>query len=127
MGPGAFRRRFGMLLHALGISKAALGQRRTLDLGSLRAGGATALFQSSGDAELARGRGRWLTLRTMMIYVQEVSSVSFLAELSAETRDHIGQAAELTSTVWGLAAQWSHEGVPPSLWRARFLNHFKNI
>ena len=69
------RNRFRQLLEAIGAS---VSSERMLDLGFLRAGGATHLLMVTEDAELVRRRGRWMAHRTMDIYLQEVlASVYF--------------------------------------------------
>ena len=67
--------------------------KRALDLGSMRAGGATHLQMLLEDAELTRRRGRWLSARTMEIYIQESSATMFFPQLPPETKEIIMQAA----------------------------------
>ena len=50
---------------------------RGLDLGCLRAGGASWLLMRSEDSTLTRRRGRWISNKIMEIYVQEVCALSF--------------------------------------------------
>ena len=60
-----------------------------MDLGSLRAGGATFLLLLTEDSELVRRRGRWFAHRTMEIYLQEVSSTVFFPSLHSSVKDRI--------------------------------------
>ena len=86
MSPGTFRQRFAKLTQQFGLDKLQWWSCiKPLDLGSLRAGGATWLLQTAENGELVRRRGRWLNQRIMEIYVQEVSSVLFLSKLPAAT------------------------------------------
>ena len=50
-------------------------------LGSLRAGGATWLLQTTEDAELTRRRGRWINAKMMEIYIQEIQATAFFVNL----------------------------------------------
>ncbi len=52
-------------------------------LGSLRAGGATWLLQTTEDAE------RWINAKTMEIYIQEIQATAFFVNLPWETRRRI--------------------------------------
>ena len=75
------RKRFQKLLDVNGLSDLPEGVSRGLDLRSLRAGGASWLLMSE-DSELTRRRGRWITPRIMVIYVQEGGALQFLPKLT---------------------------------------------
>ena len=60
------RRRLDSILDRLGIPKSG-AQGRSLDLGSLRPGGATHLLRLTEDSELVRRRGRWASHKVMEI------------------------------------------------------------
>ena len=62
--PQLLRNRFRQLLVALRLPATSRPDRRALDLGSMRAGGATHLQMLVEDAELTRRGGRWLSART---------------------------------------------------------------
>eukprot|EP00438_Fugacium_kawagutii_P012773 Skav217633 [mRNA] locus=scaffold1334:5610:19402:- [translate_table: standard] len=83
------RTRFQKLLAANRLDQLPRGLSKGLDLGSLRAGGASWLMSVSEDSELTRRRGRWLTCKVMEIYVQEVASIQFLPHLPATTKELI--------------------------------------
>ena len=87
--PQVLRTRFKQLLLAMGLPTVHGPEGRPLDLGSLRAGGATHLLMVTEDSELVRRRGRWLSARTMEIYIQESSSATFLPQLPVQTKDRI--------------------------------------
>lgn len=87
--PQTMRKRFQRLLEANGLSDLPEGVSRGLDLGSLRAGGASWLLLVSEDSELTRRRGRWITPRVMEIYVQEVGALQFLPKLPRAVRENI--------------------------------------
>ena len=91
--PQLLRTRFKQLLKAVGLPTDRQGQERALDLGSLRAGGATHLLMITEDAELVRRRGRWLAPRTMEIYIQEISSTVFFPRLPRKVKDRVMELA----------------------------------
>ncbi|OLQ07701.1 Muskelin [Symbiodinium microadriaticum] len=88
------RRRLDCILDRLGIPKSGQ-QGRSLDLGSLRPGGATHLLQLTEDSELVRRRGRWASHKVMEIYLQEVSSSTFIMDLSETAREKVLHLAHL--------------------------------
>ncbi len=109
------RGRFGKLLVALGLS-GPLGGGRGLDLGSLRAGGATWLLQASESSELVRRRGRWLNSRTMEIYIQETSALQFLPSLNPKTRRLILHAVAIFPQVLAQLLRFDSQGIPANAW-----------
>ncbi|OLP75869.1 hypothetical protein AK812_SmicGene44271, partial [Symbiodinium microadriaticum] len=92
------RRRLDAALKGLKVPK-HVGENRPIDLGSFRPGGATFLLIYSEDPELVRRRGRWLSYRTMEVYLQEVTATTFFAELPHSTRLLVVQAARGFPTV----------------------------
>ena len=62
---GQFRKRFACLLSDLSLI--SLGYRPY----SLRRGGATEYFRTTGNLDLTADRGRWASLRTARIYLNE--------------------------------------------------------
>ena len=89
----ALRNRFKKLLLALQLTPNILPGVRDLDLGSLRAGGATWMMNVTENPDLVRRRGRWINNKVMEVYVQEVSAVLFLPRLPAEVKLKIFQLA----------------------------------
>ena len=89
--------RFQKLLDASGFSSLPKNISRGIDLGSLRARGATWLMMVSEEAELTRRRGRWLTSKVLEIYVQEVGpgSLQFLPNLPGPTKPLIVAGASV--------------------------------
>ena len=84
--PSTLRSRFASLVRALGMHQLDMPSGKQLDLGSLRAGGATWLLQTAEDSELVHRRGRWLNSRTMEIYIQEIGALTFLHRLNPRAR-----------------------------------------
>ena len=60
---------------------------------SLRGGGATAMFEAVGDIDQVRHRGRWASVKTCNIYVQEVGGHRFLAQLAPPIRKEVQRRA----------------------------------
>ena len=103
------RGRFGKLLEVLGLSGPLGDSGRGLDLGSLRAGGATWLLKT-------RRRGRWLNSRTMEIYIQESSALQFLPSLNHRTRKLILHAVTVFSQVLAKFLEFDRLGIPKNAW-----------
>ena len=118
LSPATFRSRFAKLLAALHLDKLDTTNLKALDLGSLRAGGATWLLQTSEDGELVRRRGRWINSKVMEIYIQEVSAVLFLPRLPQATRDRVLLAASTFPAMLAQAEDLVSQRIPESLWFA---------
>ena len=114
------RSRFDNLVRRLGVDTWEGQGSKSLDLGSLRAGGATWLLQCSEDSELVRRRGRWLNSRTMEIYIQEISSLQFLNKLSSSSRQLILSLLDNFAEVLQVAMQLQLSHTPTTCWYARF-------
>ena len=115
--PQTLRLRFQKLLQALKLDALPPSVSKGLDLGSLRAGGASWLMITSEDSELVRRRGRWLTSKIMEIYVQEVSAIQFLPQLPPQSRllviDGVGLFPILLQKV-----RYLHDcGIPETAWK----------
>ena len=109
------RRRLDAALKGLKVPK-HVGENRPIDLGSFRPGGATFLLIYSEDPELVRRRGRWLSYRTMEVYLQEVTATTFFAELPHSTRLLVVQAARGFPTVLQQVKAWTAAAVPQAAW-----------
>ena len=110
------RTRFRCILDALHLPKEKSDTHRALDLGSLRAGGATWLLNVTENAELTRRRGRWINNRTMEIYIQEVSSVTYLNDLDPATRSLILFHASVFPSTLSRISQMIEANIPPETW-----------
>ena len=110
------RQRFQKLLEANCLTKLPPPYHRGLDLGSLRAGGASWLLMRSEDSELTRRRGRWISSKIMEIYVQEVTALQFMPNLPAPTKQLI--LAGVNSFPWVLAKadDLRLAGIPEMVW-----------
>ena len=93
---------------------------KPLDLGSLRAGGATWMLGVSENSEMVRRRGRWLNAKTMEIYIQEVSAVVFMSGLQQNVRDHILHLASLFPLILERCCNFKAAGIPNHAWYLLF-------
>ena len=122
----AFRRRFKDVGEFLGLAAEAsdcpgFGQENlVLDLGGLRAGGATDLYQATEDFGLVQQRGGWADRKVMRIYLQELASSVYLSRLRRGTRRRVDGFARLAPCVWDRAFAWAREGVPSTEIPARW-------
>ena len=72
------RSRLTRLLRQLGLPTELNQSPKPLSLASFRPGGATHMISICDNAEAVRRRGRWASFRVMEIYLQEVSSATYL-------------------------------------------------
>ena len=110
------RTRFRQLLQALGLPTSQSHGEKPLDLGSLRAGGATFLLMVTEDAELVRRRGRWLAHRTMEVYLQEVSATVFFPRLPEAVKARVMTMAQAFPALLSHMQMMLQHKVPTSAW-----------
>ena len=85
-----FRKRFDTILQAAAIPL------QTFLPSSFRPGGATALFQASGENVLKlQWRGRWQNVKMLERYVQELQAMDVWGSLSADALFRISSLAPL--------------------------------
>ena len=101
--------------------KGARGRQRgkVLEVASLRGGGATALYLATLDFNRDQDHGRWISLRTAQMYVQELVATTFLSELPEKTKEPIERLAMLLPSLLEEVARCAKEKVAPNGWRAR--------
>ena len=114
--PGTFRVRFAKRVEALQLDQLKDRNVRPLDLGSLRAGGATWLLQATENGEFVRRRGRWLNSKIMEIYIQEVSSVLFLSRLRGDVANNVLEVMRLFPHMLEQAEIFTQYGFLPTTW-----------
>ena len=115
--PQTLRFRFQRILGALKISSLPDGLSRGLDLGSLRAGGASWLLLTSEESELVRRRGRWISHKIMEVYVQEAAAIQFLPRLEKSVRDGILAGASIFPAVVDKLHTFSKAAIPETAWK----------
>ena len=108
------------MLRGLGLPSERRGDERCLDLGSLRAGGATFLLMLTEDSELVRRRGRWMAHRTMEIYLQEVGAAVFFPSLQSCVKDRILRLATAFPELLQQMLFLTKVQIPPTAWFVLF-------
>ena len=73
-------------------------------------------LSTTENAELTRRRGRWINAKTMEIYVQEVSSATFLLDLDTKVRETILYLASIFPDVLQRAIFLTESNVPEASW-----------
>ena len=109
------KRRLDIVLQKLEI-RGTVTKSHGIDLASFRPGGATYLLQLCEDSELVRQRGRWVSARTMEIYLQEVGASTYLARLPEGSRRLVKLFAESFLTLLPQAETWWRAKVPCGCW-----------
>eukprot|EP00435_Cladocopium_sp_Y103_P064648 s276_g26.t1 len=121
------RTRFQKLLSANRLDTLPRTVSRGLDLGSLRAGGASWLMLVSDSPDLTRRRGRWITNKVMEIYVQEVSAVQFIPHLPLAVRKQITDGAALFPWMLEHVQLLQRMQIPPTDHYPDLLPSFKEL
>ncbi len=114
------RKRFGCLLRALDLPSHRENGIHPYDLGSLRPGGATHLLVATEDGELVRRRGRWLSIRVMEIYLQEVQSATYADRLSKSSRAKVEMFSAGFETVLKQAVAFLDSAIPTKAWHSLY-------
>ena len=109
------RTRFKQVLAELGLEHVKLNNK-SLDPGSLRPGGATWILQQTEDSEFTRRRGRWINLRVMEIYIQEVSSFQYLAAIPANSLQEVYQLCDFFPAALHGARNFWMANIPWNVW-----------
>ena len=110
------RLRFKDLLRAVGLPTEKRNGLKPLDLGSLRAGGATWTLQVTESGELCRRRGRWVSQKVMDLYIQEVSSLQYLNFVEPEVKKNIMTLAYAFPAVLEKAKALHRCKIDPRTW-----------
>ncbi|OLP79200.1 hypothetical protein AK812_SmicGene40547 [Symbiodinium microadriaticum] len=119
MSSGALRRRFRLLQSRFGLVNTDGSPH--FDLSSFRPGGATWMLHCTENPDLVRRRGRWLSLRVMEIYLQEVEAITYLPSLSADQRDFLKLMAESFPALLRKASFFQRARIPTELESIRIL------
>ena len=83
------RSRLDKVLSRLGLPTRSTSSKKGLTLASFRQGGAIYLISLTESAEIVRRRRRWISLKVMEIYLQEVASSTFLTDIDPEAKKKI--------------------------------------
>ena len=104
-------------MKAVGLQTERSITGKPLDLGSLRAGGATWALMALEDSELIRRRGRWVNSKTMEIYIQEVSAVQYMGTLESDVRSNVILLAGIFPKLLEKISKLSSFNIPMNAWR----------
>ena len=110
------RHRLRSVLQKLDLPWRAGARPKQLNLASLRAGGATWLISQSESSELVRRRGRWVSQRTMEIYIQEVMASTFMTDIDEACRSKVLKAMNLFLEILSEAIKFHACHIPQSTW-----------
>ena len=110
------RQRLNKVLQRLYLPWKADSKPRPLTLASFRAGGATWLISQSDSSELVRRRGRWISIQTMEIYIQEVMSLTYMTDIGEEAKDLVLTAMSHFLELLRTALKFNAFHLPPSTW-----------
>lgn len=121
LSPQTLKNRFQKLVERVGLNRLPAGCKRGLDLGSLRAGGASWMLMTTEDV---RRRGRWINNKIMEIYIQEAASIQFLPKLPVDVRNTVLLGATLFPTVLDKVYWWFRCGLPEAAWELEMLYSF---
>lgn len=115
MSGQTLRNRFKSILHSLGLTTIHPGMQ-SLDLASLRPGGATWLLQVTEQSELVRRRGRWVTSKIMEVYLQEVSAARYLNCLDQFQKQRIFGLAYAFLSILAQCEHFGRARIPDNMW-----------
>lgn len=110
------RTRFQTLMRALGLPLAVHNGMKPLDLGSLRAGGATWLMQTTESTDFVQRRGRWINGKVMNIYLQETTALQYLKSLPPSIVEKIMILAKSFPAVLEKAELLTFSKIPTQSW-----------
>lgn len=89
---------------------------KPLSLASFRPGGATWLIAETESAEAVRRKGRWAAFKTMEIYLQEVSSATYLNDITAESKALVLAAFRLFPCLVEKVGKFNSFNIPEQTW-----------
>ena len=118
--PSTLRSGLDRVLSRLGLPTKTVNSRRPLTLASFRPGGATYMIGLTESSEMVRRRGRWLSLRVMEVYLQEVAASTFLTDLDEKTRQTILLAMEQFPQVLTTSVKFFESRFPEKAWNLLF-------
>ena len=110
------RNRLNRVLLSLGLPHRPGQKPKPLGLSSLRGGGATWLITASESAEMVRRRGRWASMRSMEIYLQEIAAATYLNELDESVKTKVLEAMDVFPEVLQVAWKFQAAKFPSATW-----------
>ena len=110
------RSRLDKALARFGLPITTRGKAKPMTLASFRPGGATYLIAQTESAELVRRRGRWASMHVMEIYLQEVSTSTYLNDIDASAKERVLRAMSVFPEVLKLATAFVNWQCPEPTW-----------
>lgn len=110
------RTRFQSVMRALGLPLVNYKGMKPLDLGSLRAGGATWLMQTTESTDFVQRRGRWVNGKVMNIYLQETTALQYLKCLVAPVVSKVMTLARCFPDILEKAELMTASSIPSQSW-----------
>ena len=110
------RKRFAAILKALKLPCEKTQGQRPFTLGSMRPGGATWLLHRTENSEVVRRRGRWLSVKVMEIYLQEVLVCTFMEKVRPRARVLIDFCSGGFEATLDRCIDFLQCGIPTTTW-----------
>lgn len=110
------RKRLNALQASLGLATTRSADQTPYDLESFRPGGATFYLHLFEDTEFVRRRGRWMSVRSMEIYLQEVATATFQQRLTEKAKERIQQLCLHFPRILVQSRWYMKCHIPPSVW-----------
>ena len=120
----SLRGRLTKAFERLGLPTNPGSRPKALTLASFRAGGATWLISKSESVELTRRRGRWVSLKVLETYLQEVAASTYLNEVSDESKELILAAMSSFVSILETSERLSRGCIPKATWFLLFMKAF---
>ena len=110
------RSRLSKVLQRLDLPHEPGAIPRPLTLASLRGGGATWLIAQTENAEMTRRRGRWVSMKVMEVYLQEISASTFLNDVSLSAKAKTLQAMHVFPEMLVKTDAFLSSRIPETTW-----------
>ena len=110
------RLRIQSTMKSIGLPLIAWNGMKPLDLGSLRAGGATWLMQTTESFDFVQRRGRWINGCVINIYLQETTALQYLRGLPQFSVDRVMKLAHTFPEILGKVDLFTRYYIPTSSW-----------
>ena len=104
------------MLSALNLPTEKVGDQKPFSLGSLRPGGAAWLLHKTENAQVVRRRGRWLSVKTLEIYLQGVQVSTYLERVRPAAKVLIELCSGGLATTLDRCIDFLQCGVPSTTW-----------
>ena len=120
LSSATLRSRLDKVMTRFGLPTTPKKGLRPMTLASFRPGGATYLIGATECAELVRRRGRWVSMKVMEVYLQEVQSATFMNDIGNESKEKILFAMKAFPEVYSTAVAFACARFPEQVWHFFF-------